>query len=100
MTCPPLMARALDHQAAASSRGLPDARRVRGKWRRWRVVRGNDWAEDHHDVEVQDQTGRRLGKARVPEGVVGIAGLHELMAGDSALVEGIKIAARTHQNLI
>ncbi|MCO1655918.1 IS110 family transposase [Pseudonocardia humida] len=42
---------------------------------------GNDWAEDHHDVEVQDQTGRRLGRARLPEGVVGIARLHELIAG-------------------
>jgi hypothetical protein len=42
---------------------------------------GDDWAEDHHDVEVQDQTGRRLGKARLPEGVTGIAGLHELIAG-------------------
>jgi hypothetical protein len=42
---------------------------------------GDDWAEDHHDVEVQDQTGRRLGKARLPEGVVGIARLHELIAG-------------------
>jgi hypothetical protein len=42
---------------------------------------GDDWAEDHHDVEVQDQTGRRLGKARLPEGVIGIARLHELIAG-------------------
>ncbi len=39
---------------------------------------GNDWAEDHHDVEVQDEAGRRLGKARLPEGVVGIGRLHEL----------------------
>ncbi|MDY7091140.1 MAG: IS110 family transposase [Actinomycetota bacterium] len=42
---------------------------------------GNDWAEDHHDVEVQDQTGRRLTKARLPEGVAGIARLHEVIAG-------------------
>jgi hypothetical protein len=41
---------------------------------------GDDWAEDHHDVEVQDETGRRLGKARVPEGIVGVARLHELVA--------------------
>ncbi|WP_322779001.1 IS110 family transposase [Frankia sp. Cas4] len=39
---------------------------------------GDDWAEDHHDVEVQDEAGRRLGKARLPEGVVGIGRLHEL----------------------
>ncbi|GAB3737068.1 IS110 family transposase [Amycolatopsis oliviviridis] len=41
---------------------------------------GDDWASDHHDVEIQDQTGRRLGKARLPEGVEGIARLHGLLA--------------------
>jgi Transposase/Transposase IS116/IS110/IS902 family len=40
---------------------------------------GDDWAEDHHDVEVQDGAGRRLGKARLAEGVAGIAGLHALI---------------------
>ena len=42
---------------------------------------GDDWAEDHHDVEVQDQSGRRLARARLPEGVAGIARLDELIAG-------------------
>src|SRR3954449_6738259 len=42
---------------------------------------GDDWAEDHHEVEVQDQSGRRLARARLPEGVAGIARLHELIAG-------------------
>lgn len=42
---------------------------------------GDDWAEDHHDVEVRDETGRRLGKARLAEGVAGIAGLHDLIGG-------------------
>lgn len=41
---------------------------------------GDDWAEDHHDVEVQDVTGRRLAAARLPEGVEGIAKLHALVA--------------------
>jgi len=40
---------------------------------------GDDWAEDHHDVEVQDHTGRRLGRARLPEGVAGVARLHALI---------------------
>ena len=40
---------------------------------------GDDWAEDHHDVEVQDGTGRRLAKARLPEGISGIARLHGLV---------------------
>ncbi|MEX5713914.1 IS110 family transposase [Parafrankia sp. FMc6] len=42
---------------------------------------GDDWAEDHHDVEVQDETGRRLVKARLPEGLAGITRLHELVGG-------------------
>jgi hypothetical protein len=41
---------------------------------------GDDWAEDHHDVELVDQTGRRLAKVRLPEGIVGISRLHELLA--------------------
>jgi transposase/transposase IS116/IS110/IS902 family protein len=42
---------------------------------------GDDWAEDHHDVEVQDASGRRLARARLAEGVEGIGRLHELIAG-------------------
>jgi Transposase/Transposase IS116/IS110/IS902 family len=41
---------------------------------------GDDWAEDHHDVELVDEAGRRLDKARLPEGVEGIRRLHELAA--------------------
>ena len=54
---------------------------------------GDDWAEDHHDVEVQDETGRRLAKARLPEGISGIARLHALVGrflpedGDAAEVK-------------
>ena len=42
---------------------------------------GDDWAEDHHDVEVQDQSGRRVARARLPEGLAGMARLHEVIAG-------------------
>jgi transposase len=41
---------------------------------------GDDWAEDHHDVEVVDDDGRRLGKKRFPEGASGLSGLHALIA--------------------
>ena len=41
---------------------------------------GDDWAEDHHDIELQDETGRRLGSARLPEGITGIDRLHTLIA--------------------
>ena len=40
---------------------------------------GDDWALEHHDVEVQDGSGRRLAKARLPEGVAGIARLHAML---------------------
>jgi transposase len=40
---------------------------------------GDDWAEAHHDIEVQDETGRRLVRRRLPEGMAGIAQLHELI---------------------
>ena len=41
---------------------------------------GDDWAEDHHDVELVDESGRRLAKARLPEGLEGITRLHALVA--------------------
>ncbi|MFF3073385.1 IS110 family transposase [Kitasatospora sp. NPDC057904] len=41
---------------------------------------GDDWAEDHHDVELQNETGRKLASARLSEGAEGIAKLHALIA--------------------
>ena len=46
-----------------------------------RLFAGDDWAEDHHDVELMDSAGRRLAKARLPEGVAGIARLHAMIGG-------------------
>ena len=40
---------------------------------------GVDWAEAHHDMHVADEAGVRLAKARLPEGVDGIARFHELV---------------------
>jgi transposase len=58
---------------------------------------GDDWSEDHHDVEVQDGSGRVLGRARLPEGVAGIGRFHELIgrfadpdAGPDQVVIGIE----------
>ena len=44
-----------------------------------RLFVGDDWAEDHHDVELMDATGRRLATARLPEGVAGMARLHAMI---------------------
>jgi transposase len=41
---------------------------------------GDDWAEDHHDVEVVDEDGNRLVRARLAEGIAGLTRLHELLA--------------------
>jgi transposase len=43
-----------------------------------RLFIGDDWAEGHHDVEVMSEAGKVLAKARLPEGVAGMARLHEL----------------------
>src|ERR1700722_13429425 len=44
-----------------------------------RLFVGDDWAEDHHDVELMDAAGRVLARRRLPEGVAGMASLHELI---------------------
>ena len=44
-----------------------------------RLFVGDDWAEDHHDIELMDGSGRRLAKARLPEGVAGMARLHTMI---------------------
>ena len=44
-----------------------------------RLLVGDDWAQDHHDIEVMDEAGRVLGRRRVPEGVAGIGQRHEMI---------------------
>jgi hypothetical protein len=41
---------------------------------------GDDWAEGHHDVVVQDGAGKTLARRRLPEGADGLARFHELVA--------------------
>jgi len=62
-----------------------------------RLFVGDDWAEDHHDVEVMSEAGKVLAKRRLPEGVAGMAGLHELIgrhlgedADEAEVVVGIE----------
>jgi hypothetical protein len=46
-----------------------------------RLFVGDDWAEDHHDVEVMDEAGRVLARRRLPGGVAGMAQLHAVAGG-------------------
>ena len=48
---------------------------------------GDDWAEDHHDVEVQDEQGRAVKRARLPEGMAGMSRFHELVASVSYILQ-------------
>jgi transposase len=56
---------------------------------------GIDWSETHHDVCVMDVEGRVLSKGRVPDGVQGVAQLHEMVAAQaqdpSEVAVGIEI---------
>ena len=44
------------------------------------VFMGDDWAEDHHDVHLMDDDGKKLASRRLPEGLDGIRVFHELVA--------------------
>jgi transposase len=59
---------------------------------------GDDWAEAHHDVELQDDHGRVLARRRLPEGVAGLAQLHALIAdhlGDDDEPESVQVGIET-----
>jgi transposase len=64
-----------------------------------RVFVGHDWAEDHHDIEIRDSEGRRLGKARLPEGVEGVARFHALVAEHVDDPAEVMVATETDRGL-
>ena len=57
-----------------------------------RLFVGDDWAQDHHDVEVMDEQGKMLAKKRLPEGVAGMARLHELIGQHLGEAEDAEVA--------
>jgi hypothetical protein len=64
---------------------------------------GNDWAEDHHDVELMDEAGRTLARARLSEGAAGLARLHALIgehaAGDGEDELEVRVGIETDRGL-
>ena len=60
---------------------------------------GDDWAEQHHDVHLMDDTGRRLSSRRLPEGLAGICTLHELIAGHADEPGQVVIGIETDRGL-
>ena len=63
---------------------------------------GDDWAEDHHDIELQDEQGRVLARARLPEGIAGITRLHALIgqfAGPDTEPDEVAVGIETDRGL-
>src|SRR6478609_6905918 len=60
---------------------------------------GDDWAEDHHDVYLMDDAGQRLAARRLPEGLSGIRGLHELIAAHADEPDQVMIGIETDRGL-
>jgi transposase len=63
------------------------------------VFVGHDWAEDHHDVELMDAGGKRLAKARLPEGAKGVSQFHELVAHHADEPSEVVVATETDRGL-
>src|SRR6202022_4354761 len=60
---------------------------------------GDDWAEDHHDIHVMDADGVRLASRRLPAGLPGIRGFHELVAAHVAEPSQAVIGIETDRGL-
>jgi len=64
-----------------------------------KVFVGHDWAESHHDVFVEDESGGRLAGGRLPEGVVGVGRFHEMVSGFCDDPADVVIATETDRGL-
>lgn len=60
---------------------------------------GDDWAEDHHDVHLMDADGAKLASRRLPEGLAGIRGFHELVAAHAVEPTQVVIGIETDRGL-
>ncbi|MGP4059031.1 IS110 family transposase [Mycobacterium sp. 4D054] len=60
---------------------------------------GDDWAEDHHDIHLMDADGITLASRRLPEGLAGIGGFHELVATHADEPDQVVIGIETDRGL-
>jgi transposase len=63
---------------------------------------GDDWSEEHHDVELMDEAGRTLARARLPEGAAGMARLHAMIGarlGDDDQDAEVRVGIETGRGL-
>ena len=60
---------------------------------------GDDWAEAHHDVCLMDESGTRLAARRLPEGLAGVAVLHEMVAEHTSDAGEVVVGIETDRGL-
>ncbi|OOK80280.1 transposase family protein [Mycobacterium kansasii] len=60
---------------------------------------GDDWAEDHHDVWVMNEAGRRLASRRLSEGITGMRQLHELIGVHAEEPDQVVVGIETDRGL-
>ena len=72
---------------------------IRAKGRRRMIFVGNDWSEGHHVVYLMDEEGTRLGFARLPEGLEGVAKLHEMVAEHTSDAAEVVVGIETDRGL-
>lgn len=60
---------------------------------------GDDWAEDHHDVYVMDESGAKVTARRLPEGLAGISAFHAMIAGQVSDSSEVIIGIETDRGL-
>lgn len=61
---------------------------------------GIDWSERHHDLCVLDEDGTQLARARVPEGIEGVAKLHGILAEHVEDPEEVIVGIETDRGLL
>ena len=60
---------------------------------------GDDWAEDHHDVYLMNDDGKRVASRRLPEGLAGMRELHDLVAAHAEEPAQVTIGIETDRGL-
>ncbi len=64
------------------------------------IYLGIDWAEAHHDACVMDEAGTVLAKGRVPDGVEGLARLHEMVSAHAEEPHEVVVGIETDRGLL
>jgi len=65
-----------------------------------RVYVGIDWADDHHDVNITDNTGVTLDSFRIPHSYGGVEKLKDRLLKFSSSPDNILVAIESHHSLL